>query len=120
MPTPSPSIRENVDEFDLEDLNSTPDTISLEELSPSNFSAYLTIEAKDGTEKRVHKAHALKALFQDIIHEKGSTDRQKRIQGLAHYSDKPASTMDGAEINDSIFGECICVSDLAVTLVVIE
>src|SRR5260370_18769730 len=69
LPTPSPVISKNAEELDLEDLISTPNTNGLEELSPSNFSTYLTIEAKDGTEKRVHKACALKALFQDIVHE---------------------------------------------------
>ena len=72
--TPSPSICKNEEELDLEDLISTPDTKGLEELTPSDLSAYLTIEVKDGTKKRVHKACALKVLFQEIIHEKGSTD----------------------------------------------
>src|SRR5258708_27035028 len=117
---PSPSICENEEELDLEDLISTPDTEGLEEPTPSDLSAYLTIEVKDGTKKRVHKARALKVLFQEIIHEKGSTDWQKCIQGLARYSDKPACTLDSPEISDSIFGESICVGDPAVTLVVIE
>ncbi len=56
----------------------------------SSLSAYLTIEAKDGTEKKVHKACALMVLFQGINNEKGSTDWQKHIQGLAHYSVKPS------------------------------
>ena len=117
---PSPSICKNEEELDLEDLISTPDTKGLEELTPSDLSVYLTIEVKDGTKKRVHKACALKVLFQEIIHEKGSTDQQKRIQGLAHYSDKPACTSDSPEISNSIFGESICVGDPAVTLIVIE
>ncbi len=117
---PSPSICENEEELDLEDLIGTPDTEGLEEPTPSDLSAYLTIEVKDGTKKRVHKARALKVLFQEIIHEKGSTDWQKCIQGLARYSDKPACTSDSPEISDSIFGESICVGDPAVTLVVIE
>ena len=54
---PSPSVCENEEELDLEDLIGTPDTKGLEELTPSDLSAYLTIEVKDGTKKRVHKAH---------------------------------------------------------------
>src|SRR5258708_27075851 len=117
---PSPSVCENEEELDLEDLIGKTDTEGLEEATTSDLSAYLTIEVKDGTKKRVHKARALKVLFQEIIHEKGSTDWQKCIQGLARYSDKPACTSDSPEISDSIFGESICVGDTAVTLLVIE
>ena len=64
---PSPSICKNEEELDLEDLISTPDTEGLEEPTPSDLSVYLIIEVKDGTKKRVHKAHALKVLFQEIV-----------------------------------------------------
>src|SRR5258708_8813461 len=115
---PSSSICED-EELDLEDLISTPNAKGLDELASSSLSAYLTIEAKDGAEKKVHKACTLKVLFQEIINEKGSTDWQKHIQGLAHYSVKPTGTSDGAG-NDSIFGESICIGNPAVTLVVVK
>ena len=62
----------------------------------------------------------LKVLFQEIVNKKGSTDQQKGIQGLAHYSVKPASALDSLTSNNSIFGESICVGNPAVTLVVID
>ena len=116
---PSSSMCEKGEELDLEDLISEPDANGIEETLLS-FSSYLTIEAQDGTEKTVHKARALKVLFEEIIHEKGSTDHQKRIQGLTHYSVKTTGTLDSTENSDSIFGENICVSNPAVTLVVVE
>ena len=116
---PSSSICEKGEELDLEDLIGKPDANGIEE-TLSSFSSYLTIEAQDGTEKTVHKAHTLKVLFEEIIHEKGSTDHQKHIQGLTHYSVKTTSTLDSTENSNSIFGENICVGDPAVTPVVIE
>ncbi len=116
---PSSSICEKGEELNLKDLISEPDANGVEE-TPSSFSSYLTIEAQDGTEKTVHKVHALKVLFEEIIHEKGSTDHQKCIQGLAYYSVKTTGTSDSTENSNSIFGENICISDPAVTLVVIE
>ena len=119
MHPPSSSICEKGEELNIKDLISEPDANGIEE-TLSSFSSYLTIKAQDGTEKTVHKAHALKVLFEEIIHKKGSTDWQKCIQGLACYSDKPACTLDSPEISNSIFGESICVGDPAVTLVVIK
>jgi len=112
------STGEDGEEIDLEDQINAPDTNSSEPPTPSSM--YLTIEAQDGTEKRVHKAHALKVLFQEIVNEKGSTDQQKHIQGLTHYSIKPTNTLDSPGSDDSIFGESICVGDPAITLVVVE
>src|SRR5260370_5038959 len=110
---------EDGEEIDLDDQINAPDTNSSEPPTPSS-STYLTIKAQDGTEKRVHKARALKVLFQEIVNEKGSTDRQKRIQGLTRYSIKPTNTLDSPGSNDSIFSKSICVGDPAITLVVVE
>lgn len=115
----SQPIGKSRDEMNLEDLISTPNANNLEAPTPSS-SVYLTIEAQDGTKKKVHKACVLKVLFQEIVNKKGSTDQQKCIQGLTHYSVKPNGTLDSPANNKSIFGESICVGNPAVTLVIVD
>ena len=106
-------------ELDLEDMITSETNAEQQEPSHS-ISHYLTIQARDGTEKKVHKSRALKVLFNEIVNTKGSMDHQKHIQGLTRYSVKMFTTMDGVNADDSIFGESICVGDPAVTIVAVE
>ncbi|KAF8340756.1 uncharacterized protein EI90DRAFT_3117309 [Cantharellus anzutake] len=82
---------------------------------------YLSIhDEKTGEEKTIHKAQALKALFQSIVHQKGSLDQQKQIAGLTQFSVTPTGTISDIDANDTIFGDSICIGDPAVTLINVE
>ena len=102
--------------LDLEDvINSVEDSDA-----PLKVSPYLMIATKSGEIKKVHKAQALKVLFEDIVGGKGSLDQQKRIQGLTRFSvPNPKASMD-ANTNESIFGNSICIGDPAVTLLSVD
>src|SRR5260370_6596045 len=102
--------------LDLEDIINSVE----EDGAPLKVSPYLMIAMKSGEIKKVHKAQALKVLFEDIISGKGSLDCQKCIQGLTRFSVPNPKVLTYGDNNESIFGDSICVSDPAVTLLSLD